>query len=227
MLVPFLHSISFSRAALRRQLKQCFRSTSLKKRHIAGLVAALLMVAAVAFVGTRGPTDDDVAPLAWEDAALRVRIDVSERQLYVEENGEVIGSYGVAVGASGHPTPRGAYNMRRIIWNPRWVPPKAEWAEDEKPREPGDPKNPMGRVKVFFKAPDYYIHGTNDTKSIGSAASHGCVRMRNGDIIELSKLLMEHGGAPVEPGLIQRLINRVRQTREVRLQNPVPLRIQS
>jgi hypothetical protein len=38
---------------------------------------------------------------------------------------------------------------------------------------------------------------------------------------------MDHGDAPIEPGLIQRLINRVRQTREVRLADPVPLRVQT
>jgi murein L,D-transpeptidase YcbB/YkuD len=114
-----------------------------------------------------------------------------------------------------------------VIWNPRWVPPKAEWAQDERPREPGDPKNPMGRVKIFFHEPDYYVHGTNAEASIGTAASHGCVRMLNGDVIEVAKLLMDHGDAPIEPGLIQRLINRVRQTREVRLADPVPLRVQT
>jgi lipoprotein-anchoring transpeptidase ErfK/SrfK len=199
----------------------------LNKWRFAAVLTAVLMTIAggVAFVGTRQPAE--IEAVAFEDASLRVRIDVSERTLYVEENGETIGSYGVAVGKPGHATPRGTYNVRRVIWNPRWVPPKAEWAKNKKPTEPGDPKNPMGRVKVFFKEPDYYIHGTNDPGSIGSAASHGCVRMRNEDIIELSKMLMEHGGAPVEPGMIQRLINRVRQTKEVRLSTPVPLRVQT
>jgi lipoprotein-anchoring transpeptidase ErfK/SrfK len=197
----------------------------LRKAHFFAAIAAVLMIGGVAFVGTRSPADGPVPE--YETTALRMRIDVSERTLYVEENGEVIGSYGVAVGKPGHATPRGSFAVRRVIWNPRWVPPEAEWARDKQPREPGDPKNPMGRVKVFFKEPDYYIHGTNEPGTIGSAASHGCVRMRNDDIIELSKLIMEHGGAPVEPGMVQRLINRVRQTREVRLTNPVPLRIQT
>jgi murein L,D-transpeptidase YcbB/YkuD len=85
----------------------------------------------------------------------------------------------------------------------------------------------MGRVKMFFRQPDYFIHGTNAETSIGTAASHGCVRMLNDDVIELAQLVMEHGGAAIEPGLIRRLINRVRQTKEVRLGNPVPVRIQA
>jgi hypothetical protein len=51
--------------------------------------------------------------------------------------------------------------------------------------------------------------------------------MLNGDVIEVARLLMDHGDAPIEPGLIQRLINRVRQTKEVRLARAIPLRVQS
>jgi lipoprotein-anchoring transpeptidase ErfK/SrfK len=158
---------------------------------------------------------------------FRIVVSISERKLYVRDGDKTLGTYPIAVGKSKHPTPKGSFAIRRVIWNPRWVPPNEEWAKGKTAKGPGDPENPMGKVKMFFKEPDYYIHGTNEPGTIGSAASHGCVRMRNDDIIELSKLIMEHGGAPVEPGMVQRLINRVRQTREVRLTNPVPLRIQT
>jgi lipoprotein-anchoring transpeptidase ErfK/SrfK len=196
-----------------------------KQWHVIASVAGLVLIAGLAFVSSRPETETD--PISFDVAPLRMRIDISERKLYVEENGDVIGSYNVAVGTERHSTPRGSFSLRRVIWNPRWVPPEAEWAKDERPREPGDPQNPMGRVKIFFREPDYYIHGTNAEASIGTAASHGCVRMLNGDVIEVAKLLMDHGDAPIEPGLIQRLINRVRQTREVRLADPVPLRVQT
>jgi lipoprotein-anchoring transpeptidase ErfK/SrfK len=196
-----------------------------KKWHVIATLAGLVLIAGLAFASSRPAAETD--PISFDVATLRMRIDLSERKLYVEENGDVIGSYNVAVGTAQHPTPRGSFSVRRVIWNPRWVPPESEWAKDERPREPGDPKNPMGRVKIFFQEPDYYIHGTNAEASIGTAASHGCVRMLNGDVIEVAKLLMDHGDAPIEPGLIQRLINRVRQTREVRLADPVPLRIQT
>ena len=191
-------------------------------KKIGAVLLLVLTVVSAAFFAARQP-----APIGAENATLAVRIAVGERRLYVEKDGESVASYAVAVGKEGHATPRGNFATRRIIWNPRWVPPKAEWAKNKIPREPGDPKNPMGRVKVFFKEPDYYIHGTNDEESLGSAASHGCVRMANGDIIELATMLMEHGGAQVEPGLIQRLINRVRQTKEVRLATPIPVRVHS
>ena len=192
---------------------------------IAATLVVMVALGGVAFVGTRAP--EEGAPVSYEEARVRARIDISERRLYVEEDGEVIRSYAVGVGTSAHPTPRGSFTMRRVIWNPRWVPPDADWAKGKKAREPGDPANPMGRVMVFFQEPDYYVHGTNAPETVGSASSHGCVRMRNEDVIEFAQLLMDHGGAPVEPGLIQRLINRVRQTREVRLTNAVPLRVEA
>lgn len=183
----------------------------------------ILTLAGLAFVGTRPmvPDPDEVA------APISMRVDVSERMLYVTEGEDVVGSYRVAVGKPGHATPRGSYSVRRIIWNPRWVPPKAAWAKNKTAKGPGDPDNPMGRVKIFFKEPDYYLHGTNAVNSLGEAASHGCVRMRNEDIIELAQLLMDHGGAPVEPNLVRRLINRVKQTKEVRLTQPIRLRVQT
>jgi lipoprotein-anchoring transpeptidase ErfK/SrfK len=190
-------------------------------------IAAALLIAGIAFVENRPPDVSEVAEVSFDDAALRLRIDISERKLHVEKNGESVATYGIAVGTGNHPTPQGSFSIRRMVWNPRWVPPDSEWARDEKPRGPGDPKNPMGRVKIFFREPTYYIHGTNAEGSIGRAASHGCVRMRNADAIELARTLIDQAGAPIEPGLIQRLINHVRQTREVRLSNVIPLQIQA
>ena len=103
--------------------------------------------------------------------------------------------YDTAVGMKSHPTPNGRFVVRHIVWNPAWVPPNAGWAKGKKPAAPGDPKNPMRAVKIFFQEPDYYIHGTNDEDSIGYAASHGCIRMAEADAVELAKYLMEHAGA--------------------------------
>ena len=62
-----------------------------------------------------------------------------------------------------------------------------EWARGREYTPPG-PNNPMGRVKLFFM-PLYFIHGTPERESIGTPASHGCVRMKNADIIELFDLV--------------------------------------
>lgn len=130
-------------------------------------------------------------------APLRVKVDLSERRLYVIEGGEVVQTYGVAIGTRSHPTPTGGFHLGPIDWNPAWNPPNSEWARGEKPRAPGDPRNPMQGVKIYFRKPAYFIHGTNDPGSIGSAASHGCLRMRVSDAMALARRISKHGGAPL------------------------------
>jgi lipoprotein-anchoring transpeptidase ErfK/SrfK len=154
-------------------------------------------------------------------------VDLSDRQLSVMQNGEVSATYAVAVGAPSFPTPRGTFSVQRIVWNPRWVPPDAKWAQNKIAREPGDPKNPMGKVKIFFKEPDYYIHGTREVDSLGQAESHGCLRMRNSEAVELARLVMTHGGVGKPDSWFQRIVNRMRSTQSVRLANPVTVTIQA
>lgn len=183
-------------------------------------VAGLLALVAGGAAPAHGSAEGEAA-----GSAISLVVDVSDRKLYVMRGGEVEREFRVAVGQRSHPTPRGSYRVSRVIWNPRWVPPDAEWAKGKKARDPGDPQNPMGKVKIFFRAPDYYIHGTHDEDSLGRAESRGCIRMRNRDVIALARLVMENGGARRSPGWFQRVVNRVRQTEDVRLSDPVPLRI--
>ncbi|MGQ0815968.1 MAG: L,D-transpeptidase [Gemmatimonadota bacterium] len=159
-------------------------------------------------------------------ASLRLKVDLSERVLSVIEGGEVVQTYPVAIGKAAYPTPKGEFRIRRIIWNPRWVPPDSPWARKKRATPPGHPDNPMGKVKIFFSEPDYYIHGTRETDSLGQAESHGCLRMRNSDVVALARRVMRAGGRPVDQGFVRRVINRIRSTREVRLSNPVPVTIQ-
>lgn len=127
------------------------------------------------------------------EGELRLKVSLSERELYVIEDGDVVRTYGVAVGSRKHPTPTGVFWTGRIEWNPDWIPPLSDWARKLKPRKAGDPRNPMQGVKIYFREPAYYIHGTNDPGSIGSAASHGCIRMRKGDARSLARRISKHG----------------------------------
>ena len=155
--------------------------------------------------------------------SLVLRVGIAEQRMYVEVNGVPVDTLLVTVGTDAHPTPVGSYRISRIIWNPSWTPPPdAAWARGRAATPPGDPRNPMGRVKMFFRSPDFYVHGTNDERTIGYRASHGCIRMRNRDVIEVARLAMEHGGEPREPNWFQRVLNRIRSTEEVRLSRPIP-----
>ncbi|MBW3670728.1 MAG: L,D-transpeptidase family protein, partial [Acidobacteria bacterium] len=83
-----------------------------------------------------------------------------------------------------------------------------DWAKDAKPAKPGDPHNPMRVVKIFFKQPDYYIHGTNRPETLGTAASHGCIRMSETDVLVLGKMVMEHSGESRSPSWFRRILTR-------------------
>jgi lipoprotein-anchoring transpeptidase ErfK/SrfK len=127
--------------------------------------------------------------------AMRLEVSIAARRLSVIENGRVVKTYAVAVGRASNPTPRGSFRTGQIVWNPWWKPPLTWWARKKKPQPPGDPDNPMQGVKIYFRAPDYYIHGTNDPASIGRAASRGCIRMTPGDAKNLARRIRKAGGS--------------------------------
>jgi murein L,D-transpeptidase YcbB/YkuD len=157
-------------------------------------------------------------------AELRLEIDLSQRQLTAIEDGAVVDRFPVSVGDDKYPTPEGRFSIRKVIWNPAWVPPDAKWARGKTSKEPGDPENPMKRVKMFFKEPDYYIHGTGDEDSLGKAESHGCIRMSADDVTRLAQLVMEHGGKPMPQPWYRRIFRR-KVTQVVMLAEPIAIEI--
>jgi lipoprotein-anchoring transpeptidase ErfK/SrfK len=162
---------------------------------------------------------------ALAGASLILEIDREDNELRVYEEKELLAKYDVSVGKDEHPTPAGQFSIRKIVWNPSWVPPNERWARGKSAMPPGHPDNPMKRVKMFFKEPDYYIHGTGEVDKLGEPASHGCVRMDPEDVTELAQLVMEHGGKP-QPLPWYRRIFRSRSSKTVLLANPVPIRIE-
>jgi lipoprotein-anchoring transpeptidase ErfK/SrfK len=154
-------------------------------------------------------------------------VDLSDRRLYVTSGDRVVRTYMVSVGDEGYDTPNGQFRIQRMIWNPGWTPPPSEWARDKEPEAPGSPGNPMGRVKMFFREPDYYIHGTGLTSSLGNARSHGCIRMRNIDAVELARILMMNGGADRPQEWYQQTIANAGTSREVTLPRPVTVRVRA
>jgi lipoprotein-anchoring transpeptidase ErfK/SrfK len=95
-------------------------------------------------------------------------------------------TYGIAVGQIGLETPAGLYHIQNKAVNPAWHVPNSAWAGDKAGTVvPGDdPTNPIkARWMGIFDGAG--IHGTTDDASIGSAASHGCIRMHIPQVIEL------------------------------------------
>jgi murein L,D-transpeptidase YcbB/YkuD len=159
-----------------------------------------------------------------ESSELSLRAELSTRTLTITRDGEVVKTYPIAVGAQRHPTPTGSYMMRKMTWNPGWIPPDSRWARGKRPTDPGDPANPMRTVKIFFREPAYYIHGTNAVGSLGEAASHGCIRMDPEDAAEVGLIVMENGGTARDWDWVKSILG-LSEAHTVTMQRAAPLTI--
>ena len=94
-------------------------------------------------------------------------------------------TYTVAVGQEGLETPEGLYAIQEKEENPTWHVPESDWAGSLAGQDiPPGPSNPIkARWMGIFEGAG--IHGTEETYSLGTAASHGCVRMAIPDVEEL------------------------------------------
>jgi hypothetical protein len=95
-------------------------------------------------------------------------------------------SYGVAVGLPAYPTPTGRFQISNKQVNPAWTAPNSPWAGElaGTTTPGGSAANPL-RARWMGIAGGVGIHGTSQEWSIGSRASHGCIRMRVADVINL------------------------------------------
>jgi lipoprotein-anchoring transpeptidase ErfK/SrfK len=107
-------------------------------------------------------------------------------ELTLWKNLEPVKTYTVAIGAQGFDTPVGTYNIENKAVDPVWNVPDSDWAgELAGTTVPGGvPENPLKARWMGIYA-GAGIHGTDDIGSLGSAASHGCIRMDIPDVIEL------------------------------------------
>lgn len=127
-----------------------------------------------------------------------VTIDVSTNQAYLFRDGELIKKSRAATGSDKilrkgrkvwwFRTPRGRHTVVRKIKDPVWRKPDWAFVEEGKPIPPGDSplreeRGTMGKYALDL-GERVMIHGTNDPKSIGRRASHGCIRLPN-DMIAL------------------------------------------
>ena len=168
--------------------------------------------------------DSGVAAMPTDTAgAMRVEVDISARKAYVSRGGAV-DTIAVAVGSQRWPTQTGEWTIKQVVFNPEWVPPDESWADEREPRQPGDPKNPLGRAQLVYDAPRS-IHGTNAPASIGTATSHGSIRMRNEDILRLAREVLVAGGAPKDDAWLQRAESNRTEKQIVDLPRPVAIRV--
>jgi len=118
-----------------------------------------------------------------------------ERRLYFYNNGGLMKVYPIAVGQPRWPTPRGNFKIYSKDPRPTWRNPGSDWALTMPPSIPPGPGNPLG-TRAMGVYGSIFIHGTYNYRSLGTAASHGCIRMSIRDAESLFKMV--DVGTPVK-----------------------------
>jgi len=114
-----------------------------------------------------------------------VTIDRDNFSLRYFENLKLKKEYTIAVGAVGYDTPAGLYHIQNKAVNPSWSVPDSDWTGDLAGQViPPGPDNPL-KARWMGIYDGAGIHGTDDVGSLGTAASHGCIRMAVPDVVEL------------------------------------------
>jgi len=152
--------------------------------------AAAVSVAVV--LGSQAIAQDaakvESTPAQTAQVKRTIVVSLEDRKLALVEDGQVVKVYTVSVGKPSTPSPVGTFTIQRRVKNP-------VYQHDGKAIQPG-PANPVGTRWMGLSVKGYGIHGTNEPKSIGKAASHGCIRMARKDLEEMYEMV--HVGDSVE-----------------------------
>lgn len=114
------------------------------------------------------------------------------QRLTVFNGNETVIGYFVSTGMEGLETPRGVYVVSEKTKNPPYTYPYSDWVPDwlkGQTFESGSEYNPLVGAWIGLKGEAQIagigIHGTRDREDIGTIASHGCIRMRRKDVLDL------------------------------------------
>jgi L,D-transpeptidase ErfK/SrfK len=141
------------------------------------------------------------------DAPRRgIVVNVAEMRLYYFPDSNTwrassVLTFPAAVGRDEWETPTGATFVAERIVDPEWVPPASIREEAADKGEtlpevvPAGPQNPLGKYALRLGWRKHLIHGTNDPRSIGKPATHGCIRLYPEDMAALFGYVRE--GTPV------------------------------
>lgn len=123
--------------------------------------------------------------LTKKDFKHALFVNLSDNMLYFYTYDKITQSYGVATGQGGFPTPTGNWKIVDKVANPTWHNPHMAWSAGMPESIPPGPGNPLGTRALYLNANGIRIHGTYNDGSIGSHASHGCIRMHIWDSEDL------------------------------------------
>jgi lipoprotein-anchoring transpeptidase ErfK/SrfK len=144
--------------------------------------------------------DPDVtAEEIWAQNPIVVTVSRAGKTARVFKRDKLVRSYRVAVGEPKYPTPMGSFTVQAMQVDPPWNVPQSDWAGELAGQTipGGDPRNPLKARWIGFNG-SVGFHGTSSVSSLGTAASHGCIRMAEGDVIDLYERVQV--GTPVLVG---------------------------
>jgi len=181
-------------ATVRLTLRKIYRRRSATGRDLDGAALATQIEQTLASPGVPRrlrPPRAILKPKVTADELHRVygtvvTIDRTNFKLRLFKSLKLSKTYPIAVGAAGYDTPSGRYRIQNKTVNPAWTAPNKPWAGLYAGRTVpgGSPENPL-KARWLGIASGVGIHGTGAAYSIGTRASHGCIRMRVPDVIDL------------------------------------------
>ena len=131
------------------------------------------------------PQKDEAA-----SAPIGIKIDTKANMLGIFQGEKLIAAYPVTIGSAQTASPIGEWKVSRITKMPTFRYDKEMLQHGKRSGNfhllPPGPRNPVGVMWIALNKKGIGIHGTNDPGSIGRAASHGCVRLANWDVVRLA-----------------------------------------
>jgi lipoprotein-anchoring transpeptidase ErfK/SrfK len=125
--------------------------------------------------------------------AAKVVVSKSRRTVEaLDADGKILASYPASIGSEHDPLPLGRWKILGVARDPVFhYNPDLFWdaKENEKAALPPGPNNPVGVCWIDLSKPHYGIHGTSEPAQIGRTQSHGCIRLTNWDVSELSRMV--------------------------------------
>ena len=135
--------------------------------------------------------DENETPNNQTPAVISVKIDTKTKMLGVFESDKLVAVYPVTIGSAQTASPIGDWKMQRIVKLPRfrWDPAMLKYGRRSSNAHmlPPGPNSPVGVVWLALNKKGIGIHGTNEPETIGRAASHGCIRLANWDVVRLAQ----------------------------------------
>jgi lipoprotein-anchoring transpeptidase ErfK/SrfK len=130
-----------------------------------------------------------------------VKIDTKTNMLEVREGDKLIAAYPVTIGSAHTASPIGEWKVGRIAKMPIFRYDKEMLQHGTRSGSfyllPPGPRNPVGVMWIALNKKGIGIHGTNEPESIGRAASHGCVRLANWDVVRLATKIKSGDGVSI------------------------------